>query len=241
MQCIILAGGLGTRIRAVNATVPKSLVPVRGVPFIDYQLSWLARQGIHDVVLTIGYLGEKIIEHVGDGSRWNLRVRYSDEGSALQGTGGAIRQALAQDLLEEAFFILYGDSFLPIAFAPVWAASGSGHHPTLTVFRNEEKWDRSNTIFADGKIVLYQKGRSDAAAIGMRHIDYGLSVLPRELIRNLVAPQGPADLADTYHRLSVQQRLRGFEVQERFYEIGSPDGLRDFEDYASQVDLLSAR
>src|SRR5258705_5773875 len=113
MQCVILAGGLATRLWPATQTIPKLLIPINGRPFADYQLGWLARQNVTDVVYCIGYLGEQVRAAVGDGSRLGVGVRYADEGHELKGTGGALRVALDAGLLAESFFVLYGDSFLP--------------------------------------------------------------------------------------------------------------------------------
>ena len=110
----ILAGGLATRLRPITEKIPKSLVDVAGEPFIVRQLDYLFRQRVRDVVLCIGYLGEMIEAVVGDGSRFGLRVSYSIDGPILLGTGGALRRAAP--LLGEAFFVLYGDSYLPVDY-----------------------------------------------------------------------------------------------------------------------------
>jgi len=151
-------------------------------------------------------------------------MRYVDEGEVLLGTAGALRLARKQGVLDERFFVIYGDSFLPVDFARVWDAFQSSGLPALmTVLRNEGRWDRSNVIYEPGRVVLYDK----AAAPGMQYIDYGLSCFRREVFGNLTHP----DLASLFHDLSLQGRLAAFQVHERFYEIGSPAGLRDFEEY----------
>jgi NDP-sugar pyrophosphorylase family protein len=239
MQCVILAGGLGTRIRGRSGNLPKAMIPVLGKPFIEYQLQWLAGQGIRRVVVSIGYLGSMIAAAVGDGSRLGLSVAYSDEGQILRGTGGALRCAADLGLLDDAFFLLYGDSYLPIEFLPVWRTSDGGRICTMTVMRNRGQWDRSNTIVRAGEIVLYDKFVADPAALGMDFIDYGLSVLRRDVVLAEVASDTKGDLAGVLNRLSVRGELRAHEVRERFYEIGSPEGLDDFENYirASQIEL----
>lgn len=235
MQCLILAGGLGTRMNPATLEIPKSLLPVNGRPFIDHQLRWLSAEGVDDVLLCIGHLGRQIEDHVGDGQAWDVRVRYSVESGDLLGTAGCIRQAVEAGLTDDGFFVLYGDSYLPIAFAPVWQAAGQGTQPLMTVYHNNGRFDSSNVVFKDGAIERYEKGRADAAQLGMEHIDYGLSVLTRDIVLKQVPSQGSAggraDLADVFHRLSRSGRLAGFEVDQRFYEIGSPQGLAELEAY----------
>jgi NDP-sugar pyrophosphorylase family protein len=230
MQCVILMGGLGTRIRERAGELPKALIPVLGKPFVFYQLEWLARQGVRQAVLAVGYRGDAIAEAVGDGSRFGLSVVYADEGEALRGTGGALRFIADLKLLDPGFFVLYGDSYLPIELPPLWRASSNGQVPTMAVLRNQGKWDKSNVAFRDGELVLYDKS-ADPRALGMEYIDYGISVLTRDAIVKDIAPGAVADLADLLKQLSLERRLRGYEVFERFYEIGSPQGLDDFETY----------
>jgi len=233
MQCLILAGGLGTRIKLVSEDLPKSLIPVCGKPFIDHQLEWLAGQGIKSVVLATGYQASMISDLVGTGERWGLDVTCIEDGPELLGTAGSIRNAVDHNLMEDGFFVLYGDSYLNVNFSDVWKTSDGGRLPVMTVYRNEDALDRSNVIMKNRDLVLFEKGRKDACEIGMEHIDYGLSIFPREIILTHVAPHLNIDLADVCHRLSLSHELRAHEVYERFYEIGSPEGLADFEAHLS--------
>jgi NDP-sugar pyrophosphorylase family protein len=231
MQCIILAGGMGTRIRERSGDLPKALIPVLGKPFIFYQLAWLARQAVTRVVLSLGYRGSMIKAAVGDGSQFGLAVAYADEGDVLRGTGGALRFIADLELLDSGFFVLYGDSFLPIDLAPMWQVSEDGRACTMAVLRNLGRWDKSNVVFRDGKILLYDKFADPSAAAAMEFIDYGISVLTRDVIKSEIPAGGVFDLAELLKRLSLHGRLKGYEVSERFYEIGSPQGLDDFEAY----------
>ena len=226
MQCVILAGGLGTRMHPLTESVPKTLLPVAGRPFAWHQLHLLARAGVTDVVYCIGHQGEQIREFWNGTSAPIPSIRYVDEGESLLGTGGALRLALEHGALKRSFFVLYGDSFLPIPFAPVWNAFQEGQSRALmTVLRNCGRWDRSNVRFSDGRVELYDKD-ADAAQAGMEFIDYGLTVMSRDVVPALGMP---SDLASLYHQLSVKGELAGFEVYDRFYEIGSPEGLHDLE------------
>ena len=222
----ILAGGLATRMRPLTETVPKALLEVAGKPFIDWQLRYLRAQGADLVVVCSGYLGEQIETFVGDGSRWGLRVRFRFDGPQLLGTGGAVANAI--DLLGPRFFVLYGDSYLPIDYAAVERDFMAQAKPALmTVMKNANQWDRSNVVFRDGRIMEYNKAQPDPQAT---HIDYGLAVLDARVLQQRV--RGTAlDLAGIYHDLSVRGELAGHEVFQRFYEIGSPQGLRETAQY----------
>lgn len=216
-------------MRPITEKIPKALIPIRDEkPFVDYQLDWLARHGVSDVVFSIGYKGQMIQDHVGDGARFGLRVRYVDEGTDLRGTAGALRLAFEAGVLAPEFLVTYGDSFLPVDFGAVYEAfQKSGLPALMTVFKNAEQFDASNVCYESGRVTLYDKFLKDKPAT-MQYIDYGLSAFRREVVAQEVQPGAKADLADLFHRLSVQGRLAGFEVTERFYEIGSPSGLADF-------------
>ncbi len=228
MQCVILAGGLGTRMRPLTDTIPKTLLPVRGRPFAWHQLHWLARHGVTEVVYCIGHQGDQIRRYwegqpsPAAGSQWPA-IRFVDEGEQLRGTAGALRLALAEGVLDESFFVLYGDSFLPIDFAPIWSAFQSGRAPALmTVLRNEGRWDSSNVVYSNGLVTLYDKRSTHPE---MFYVDYGLSAFRRPVIEQSTE----SDLSTLFHRLSIAGDLAGYQVTERFYEIGSPQGLRDLE------------
>lgn len=222
----ILAGGLATRLRPITETIPKALVDVAGKPFIIRQLDYLREQNVSCVVLCVGYLGDMIQRVVGDGEVCGIRVSYSVDGPELLGTGGAL--AKAASILGEDFFVLYGDSFLPVDFAVIQSAYEKNKLKALmTVLRNQNKWDKSNVLFVDGKLVEYNKR---APRIEMAYIDYGLGVVSASVLDRY--PVGQAfDLADVYQNLSLRGQLAGFEVYERFYEIGSHAGLREAEQY----------
>lgn len=235
LQCVILAGGLGTRMRPFTDTIPKALVPVLGIPFVDWQLQLLGGQGIDRVVLSVGYRAEMLRRHVGDGSRFGLRVTWVDEGPDLKGTGGALRLALEAGALEDAFFVLYGDSYLPIDMRQVEREWHRHNTPALmTVMRNESRWDTSNAIFENGRVALYDKSKPRHRQQEMQWIDYGLSILTRQVIADRVAPGHATDVADILRDLSLEDELAGFEVAKRFYEVGSFSGLADLEAYLAQ-------
>ncbi|MCX6928296.1 MAG: nucleotidyltransferase family protein [Verrucomicrobia bacterium] len=220
----ILAGGLATRLRPLTEKVPKVLVPVAGKPFLAHQLELLRRQGLQRVVLCLGYLGEMVTKQFGDGRDWGVQLDYSFDGPTLLGTGGALRQALPK--LGKEFFVLYGDSYLTASFGLLAEAfNQSGQRGLMTVYRNEGRFDTSNVLFRDGRIVIYDKS---VRLPEMRHIDYGLSLFRASVFEEW-PEKGPFDLAEVMRRLVSQGELAGFEVPERFYEIGSPAGLAELE------------
>src|SRR5438876_1042545 len=144
----ILAGGLATRLRPITERIPKVLVPVAGKPFLAHQLELLRTQGLTRVVLCLGHLGERVRQVFGDGQAHGVTLQYSFDGPVLLGTGGALKQALP--LLGENFFVLYGDSYLPIDFRPVGDSfERSGKLGLMTVYENQGRYDTSNVVFAE--------------------------------------------------------------------------------------------
>jgi NDP-sugar pyrophosphorylase family protein len=213
----ILAGGLGTRLYPLTERIPKSLVEINGEPFLAHQLRLLRARGIERVVLSIGKHGESIRKYAGDGARFGLTIDYSFDGPVLLGTAGAIRKALP--LLGDAFFVLYGDSYLPCSYRDVERAfRAAGQAGLMTVYRNQGRWDASNVEFAESRILAYDK---ENRTIRMQHIDYGLGVFDAAAF----AETTHVDLAGVYRDLLDRHQLAAWEVHERFYEVGSFEGI----------------
>lgn len=210
-------------------TVPKTLLEVHGRPFAAWQLAWLAESGIDSVVYSIGYLGDDVRAFVNDGASWGVSVAYVDEGEHLRGTAGALRLALDCGVLENDFLVLYGDSWLQVDPVAVLQSLRSRSEPALmTVHRNESRWDTSNVIFDGHRVVRYAKGLVERPA-EMCWIDYGLTALRRSVLAERVPPATVFDLAPVLSGLASEGCLAGFEVPDRFYEIGSPEGRAELE------------
>ena len=222
---LLLAGGKATRLGDISKTVPKALVPVAGRPFIDHQLERLRSQGIRDVILCVGHFAGQIRNHLGNGSRHGLRISYSEDGPAPLGTGGAVRKSL--HLIGSGCWVLYGDSLLDVDYPAAFAALPSTALGLMTVFRNENRYDSSNVLFRDGRLVKYSKTEITP---DMMHIDYGLSLLRPAAIERIPANR-PSDLAELYSGLSSTGDMIGVEVFRRFHEIGTPSGLQETEEY----------
>jgi len=228
LPAAILAGGLGTRLYPLTERMPKALVEINGEPFLAHQLRLLRARGIERVVLCIGQHGDRIREYAGDGARFGLDIDYSPDGRTLLGTAGAVRQALP--LLGDAFFVVYGDSYLPCSYGDVAQTFHTDGQPGLmTVYRNEGRWDASNVEFAEGRIFAYDKKNRTPR---MQHIDYGLGVFSRAAFDG----QQP-DLADVYRDLLRRGALAAFEVRERFYEIGSFEGIAELARHLAESQL----
>ena len=227
----ILAGGLATRLHPLTEKIPKILLDINGRPFALCQIDLLRQNGFTDIVFCTGYLGEMVAERLGDGRRYGVNIRYVSDWPNLLGTGGALLKAVP--FLGKAFFVIYGDSYMPCEYALVEDAFlKSGKSGMMTVFHNMNLWDQSNVLYRDGKIILYDKQSNDPA---MQHIDYGVGVLRSDVLAHY--PSGvPLDLATVYQDLIVHDQLAAFEVTQRFYEIGSPAGLEETRNYLSNLE-----
>jgi NDP-sugar pyrophosphorylase family protein len=222
----ILAGGLATRLRPITETIPKALVEVAGRPFAEHQVEWLRAQGIDRIVFLVGYRGEMVSETLGDGARWGVPIEYVFDGPTLLGSGGALRHA--RDVLGDAFFVMYGDSYLDCDLRAIEKAfRASGQPALMTVIGNANRWDASNVLFENGRIVRYDKRHRTP---NMQHIDYGLGIVSAVALEPY-SPVEPFELATVYQDIANQGRLTAYEVTSRFYEIGSPEGLEETREY----------
>jgi len=226
MQAVILAGGLGTRLLPLTETIPKALIPVAGRPFVDYQLDLLTKSKIDDFVFCVGYLGEKIQRHLGDGRAHGCNIRYSFDGPSLLGPAGALKRA--EGLLRNQFFVTYGDAYLRAPYGDVMEAlRSSGKLAVMSVYRNENRYGKSDIIVEGGAVVRYDK--KDRVQ-GMDWINYGVTALRKEALH--LIPKGEfCDEEAFYGSLIKRKELRAFEVRERFYEIGTTESLSEFEAY----------
>jgi NDP-sugar pyrophosphorylase family protein len=219
MQVAILAGGLGTRLGALTERRPKSMVPVHGRPFLEHQIALLREHGVTDVVLCVGHLSDAIREHVGDGARFGVRARYSDEGDRRLGTAGALRWA--EPLLADRFFVLFGDSYLTLDYRAVMQAFEACGRAALMVVWKNDGYERSDIALDGDRVAAY--GPSPAAT----HVNYGLSVVRRDALAGMTAGRAYS-LQEFLAPLIAGRELGAFEVGHRYYEIGSPRGLDEF-------------
>ncbi|MDD1729673.1 MAG: NTP transferase domain-containing protein [Methanospirillum sp.] len=226
LPVVILAGGLATRLYPVTQKIPKSMIMIDGRPFIDHQLELLKEKGISHVILCVGNFGKMIESYVGDGSRFGLDVQYSYDGNILLGTGGAVKKAAR--MLPDIFMIMYGDSYLDINYNQIVQQFIEGMQPALmTVYRNRNAFDTSNIIMKDAKILKYDKKSRDPS---MEYIDFGLIVVQKRVFDRYPANE-PFDLSLLLSRLVDEGQILGHEVPTRFFEIGSPSGIKETEEY----------
>lgn len=220
-----MAGGLATRLGHLTRDRPKSLVKVQGKPFLAYQLELLRRAGVEDVVVCIGHLSKHIENYFGDGRRHGVSIRYSFEDTPL-GTAGALKNA--GTLLNDTFFCMYGDSYLFVDFLSVMRYFQSRNKLALmTVYRNYDRFGKSNAAVEGNLVTRYDK---QAKTGDMVYVDYGANIFRKQALEMI--PEGQSYSLDAlFSRLIAVEELLAFELKERFYEIGSPQGLKDFKEY----------
>ncbi len=229
MQMVIIAGGLGTRLRPLSNRVPKSLIEVQGKPFLEYQIGLLKRNGINDIVLCVGHLAKQIKDHFGDGKEFGVNIKYSEEDKALLGTAGALKKA--EPLLEEKFFVMNGDSYLPLDYAEVMSYfKGRDRLALLVVYKNYNQYDRSNVVIDADMVKVYSREKQMP---GMIYIHAGLSVITREAL-SLIPVGQTVSQDELWSELVSQNELLAFETHNRFYEVGSFSGLEEFRQLMGQ-------
>jgi N-acetyl-alpha-D-muramate 1-phosphate uridylyltransferase len=233
---VIMSGGLATRLRPLTETIPKALLESNGKPFVHHQLTLLKSQNIKKVIMCLGFLGEQIVDYVGDGKRYGLEVDYVFDGPILLGTAGAVKKALPK-VPTENFFVLNGDSYLPCDYSAVQNTFiQSEAQGLMTVFHNEGRWDTSNVEFQNNRIINYDKTLRTPR---MLHIDYGLEIFNKNAF-DVVPDNQPFDLVPVYQALLKNNQLAAHEVAERFYENGSLEGISALESYLKNIALEQA-
>lgn len=224
MQIVIMAGGLGTRLGRAHKNIPKSMIRIGGRPFLEHQIELLRENNVLNIVLCIGHLGQQIKAYFGSGENHGVHIRYSEEEEKLLGTGGALK--IAEPLLEDTFFLMWGDSYLLLDFQDVWRAFfetlGDG---LMVVYRNNNLRVKSNVIVKNGRVVLYDKWTTFP---DMVYIDNGLSVFNKSLLDE-IPPHEVYPVENIFKKWSKEDRLAAYETEQKFYEIGSLSGLKEFE------------
>jgi NDP-sugar pyrophosphorylase family protein len=233
---VILAGGLATRMRPLTLQLPKSMLQIKGRPFLEYQLELLKEYEIKDILLCVGYRGELIKDHFGDGRKFGVNLSYSFDGDKLLGTAGALKKAYK--LLGENFFLMYGDSYLPYDYQKIERHFRDSVKLSLMVaYRNQNRFDKSNLLIQDGMIKLYDK---TLRGENLEYIDAGLSILKKEVL-NLVPEEEPYDLEELYRTLISEEEMSAYEVKQRFYQIGSFEGLEEFKNLVEKGERIYDR
>lgn len=230
MQAVILAGGFGTRLRPITEAIPKPMVPVAGVPYLEHQLRELARREVRDIVLLTGYLGHQIEEYFLDGSCLGLSIRYSNEDKPL-GTGGALRQAA--NLLAESFLLIYGDSYLPIEYGDVLRKlTSSGAEGLLVIYDN-----RLNDTSVKNNVDVDEGGyvsRYDKDGVNLNYVEAGVLAFRRSVLAHMPAQDVVSLEKEVFPQLIARHGLIAYPTRQRFYDIGTPDRLEAIQELFGQ-------
>ena len=228
MQVAILAGGLGTRLRPLTDKVPKAMAPVNGRPFLEYELELLRDNGVDDIVLCVGYKGEAIRDLFKVGKALGVEMRYSSEGERLLGPIGALK--MAERYLGWSFFVTYGDSYLRLGYRGMMDELLAHEEPAvMAVYHNQGRHGRSDVVVKEGFVTAYDK---ESASPGMEWVNFGVTAMKKEALASVERGR-VMDEPTFYGRLVREHRLRAFEVNERFYEIGSERSLKEFAGFVS--------
>jgi len=229
MQIVILCGGLATRLYPLTKKTPKSMVKIRGKPFLEYQIELFKKNKIYNILLSTGYLSEQIEEYFKNGEKFGVKIRYSKEEKLLD-TGGALKKA--KPFLEKEFFIIYGDSYLPINFQKVFYYFKKFNKLGLMcVYKNYGKIEPSNVIVKEGLVEKFDKENPNQP--GMVWIEYGLNIFKREVLDLVEKEVFP--LGDYFKELIKKKELLAYEVAQRYYQIGDFKGMKEFENYIKNV------
>ena len=226
MQAVLLAGGEGIRLRPLTNNLPKSMIPIAGKPFLEYQLKLLKQAQVRDLVMCVGYRGDIIQSHFGDGRSFGVKIRYSDDGDMLLGTAGSLKNARA--LLADHFFITFGDAYPILDYEAAWDRFLSrGKIAMMVVLKNANKYGRSNTVVQDEQVTFYSKKES---LLEMDYIEFGVTFMCKQAL-DMLSGNYPIDLEILYRKIICKNQMAALEVKQRIYDIGSPEGLRDFSQF----------
>jgi len=240
MQVVVLLGGIGKRLKGIESNRPKAMLDIHGTPFFSYQLKLLKEQGLKDFVFCVGHKAEVIKNYFKDGALFGVNIRYSYDGKELLGTAGALRKALPS--LKKDFMVIYGDSYMDVDYAEIAynyykVKEEENKKGLMVIFKNKNRYDKSNVLFKDGKLLKYDKKKPSAE---MEHIDYGISLLNKSIVKKIPKDKY-MDFSSVYHHLVEHEFMAGYEVRNRFYEIGTPSSLEEFKEFIYQRSFLKKR
>ena len=215
-QAVILAGGLGTRLRPLTETRPKPMVQVGGKPFLEYQINQLRDHGFDRVLLLLGYLPEVVRDYFGDGRRWGVSIEYSVT-AVDDDTGRRIK--LAEALLESRFLLLYCDNYWPMNFAAMWRYFLEQQvEAMITVYRNRDGYTRNSVrVEDDGLVSIYDKPGS---AAGLNGVEISYAILNKS-VTSLLSGENQLFETTVYPALVARRQLAAFVTEHRYYSVGA--------------------
>jgi len=221
MEAIVLAGGLGTRLKTVVSDVPKPMAPVAGKPFLLYLLNWLCLSGVKHVILSVGYKWEVIYDYFGE-EYWSMRLTYSKEESPL-GTGGAI--ALAMKSVERnEVFIVNGDTFFPVELKNLISFHHTQKNDISIALKPMKNFDRYGTVELDSLNHIIKFKEKQATVNGL--INGGIYLLNKSLVSLFPSKNVFSFEKDFLEKKVNKISIGGFSFDKYFIDIGVPIDFR---------------
>lgn len=217
-KLLILCGGKATRLNNLTKKVPKSLLPIGDKVFLDLQINYFLKNGIKEIIFCVGHFGDQIQSYVETNYK-SLNARFSFDDSNFSGTGGALKKA--SNKIEKPFFVTYGDSLLSVDLKLLSKKFDPNKGPLMCIYKNDNKFDKSNCKISSGNLI-YKKNNADNS---FNFIDYGIGVYKNEHFKGF---RNSFDLSETQEYFSKEKLLQFYIASERFYEIGSIEGLNEF-------------
>ena len=219
-QAVIFAGGRGTRLGPMTATLPKPMIDINGKPFLEHLVEMLGGQGFERILLLLGYRAEVIEQHFEDGRRWGVRIEYSvtpveDE------TGRRLRDAASR--LDDCFLLMYCDNYWPMQMDRMWRRFVGVDAPAMvTVYRNADRYTTDCVrVDEDGYVTVYDKSRT---TLGLQGVEIGYAIVIRPVL-GLLSSENISFEAAVYPTLAARRELLAFVTEHRYYSIGSPQRL----------------
>jgi len=228
MQMVILCGGLATRLGGIAKDIPKSMIKIKDKPFLWYQIQNIKKSGIKDIVLCVGHLSEQIENYFKKGEKFDVNIKYSYDKDKPLGPIGALKKA--EKILQNNFFIMYGDSYVFVDFKQLSEYFIKQKTDALmVVYKNYDKYDKSNIIVNENMVKQYAGDRTKYA----NYIDYGVSVFNKKILEKI--PENVFySTNDLFTNLVKKEKLFAYEVKNRFYHIGTPDALEEFKKFTEK-------
>ncbi len=225
-QAVILAGGMGARLKPLTDTTPKPMLPMNGKPFLEYLIEMLKENGIQEIVLLVGYLPQKIQEYFGDGSKSGLQIKYS-VGDVSFETGKRLKDA--ESLVDQNFLLLYCDNYWPLDLKKLLAYHNAHDvQATVTLYTNKDNFSKSNMRLDDqGYVTLYDKTRQEKALSG---VEIGFYILNRGIF-GLMPETNFSFEKEVLPQLIAGRQLAGYPTDHRYYSVGSLERLPVTEDF----------
>jgi D-glycero-alpha-D-manno-heptose 1-phosphate guanylyltransferase len=229
IKAVILAGGLGTRLRSVASDIPKSMMPINGRPFLEYEIIYLRQKGIKEIVLCVSHLRDSIVDYFGDGRGFGVNIEYSVEEERL-GTAGAVKNAVDRLDIPDYFMVLNGDTFIEYDLKKMLAVFFKKDVEMVIAIAKNPGGDTSVLKIDDkGKVISYLEKPADLPAdrTGSGYSGAGSYIVKKDTVKRW--PAGHISLEyNCIPKIVGEGKAYGVTVDSKIYDIGTPEGLKEF-------------